>query len=392
MLTRLALVLTVALGAASAAAPSRAQAAAQGCTNHATGSSFHTQSASAPILPEEQLPGDAASVPTWSGSFTTGGVNYPYTMVGTDPAAGSTTTHVPVEIIPLRLDFAGNGCVLEDSGMAADIEASPLFTPTRLITGVTQYLDDVQRSGFWSSVSTVSPGYHLLLDASDIPVVTLHVPASQGLTAFDPTTDRLEGVVGGQWLFVQLVNLLSSLHISPQTLAAFVPYNTFVTDQNPNDCFGPDGCAFYTGFHDAVLSNAKPHAINTFAMASFLDLGSAVPPQLDFGSDVLSHEILEWANDPFDHGARVQGQPSFFANTAPAWSSPFFGGGCTTILEVADPLENGPSLGVPALGSPTVYALADAVYLSWFARESPSTAVGGLYDEGGIFSTFSDAC
>ena len=223
MLTRLALVLTVALGAASATAPSQAKAAANDCTNRATVSSFHTQSPGAPILPLEQLPADALSVPTWSGSFTTDGVNYPYTMVGTDPAAGSATTHVPVEIVPLRLDFAGNGCVLEDSGMAADIEASPLFTPTQLITGVTQYLDDVQRSSFWSSVGTTSPGYHLLLDASDVPAVTLHVPASQGLTVFDPTTDRVEGVVGGKWLFVQLVNLVNSLHISPQTLAAFVP-------------------------------------------------------------------------------------------------------------------------------------------------------------------------
>jgi hypothetical protein len=74
------------------------------------------------------------------------------------------TTHVAVEIIPLNLDFAGGGCVLDDDGMAADIVASPLFSPTPLNTGVMQYLDDVQRSNFWSTVSTVSRDYHLLLD------------------------------------------------------------------------------------------------------------------------------------------------------------------------------------------------------------------------------------
>jgi hypothetical protein len=202
-------------------------------------------------------------------------------------------------------------------------------------------------------------------------------------------------VVGGRWLYVQLLGLINSLHISPRALAVFVPYNTFVTDQNPNDCFvGPNFCAYYTGFHAAVLSNANPHAINTFAMASFEDLGIGLPAPYDISTSVLSHEILEWANDPFDHGARVRGQPLFFANTAPAWNSPYFGGGsqCTTILEVADPLEDGVYLGVPAAGTSTVYLLADAAFLSWFARESPSSAIGGLYDEGGVFTTYSNAC
>jgi hypothetical protein len=314
-------------------------------------------------------------------------------MVGTDPAAGQ-ATHVPVEIIPLSLDFAGNGCVLQDSGMAADLEASPLFTPTDLRTGVTQWLDEYQRSNFWSTVSTNSPGYHLLLDPSDIPTVTLHVPAAQGITVFDPTTNRTEGVVGGDWFYSQLLGLLNSLHVSPTTLAVFVPYNTFVTDQNPNDCFRPPYCAYFTGFHYAALSNNNPHAINTFAFASYEDAGTASP--YDFGSLVLSHEILEWASNPFDHGSRIQGQPAFLSNTAPAWTSPYFNdptpGTCTAVLEVADPLEDGEVFADQPVGSSTRYLLANAAFLSWFARQSPSTAIGGLYDLAGVFSTYSTAC
>src|SRR6516225_104698 len=118
------------------------------CSNRAVTSSFHeNRPASEAELPLEPLPSNAVSVPTWSGSFATGGTTYPFTMVGTDPASGQ-ATHVPVEIIPLRLDFAGSGCTLQDSGMAADLEASSLFTPTSLNTGVTQYLDDYQRSSF----------------------------------------------------------------------------------------------------------------------------------------------------------------------------------------------------------------------------------------------------
>jgi hypothetical protein len=357
------------------------------CSNRAVTSSFRENGpTSEELLPLEQLPANAVSVPTWSASFTTGETTYPFTMVGTDPAAGQ-ATHIPVEIIPLSLDFAGNGCVLEDSGMAADLEASPLFTPTALRTGVTQYVDDYQRSNFWSTVSTTSPGYHLLLDPSDIPAVTLHVPASQGITVFDPATNRTEGIVGGDWLTHQLIGLLNSLHVSPTTLAVFVPYNTYVVDQNPNDCLRPPYCAYYDGYHYATLSNNNPHALNTFVMASYTDAGTASPH--DFGAYVLSHELLEWAADPFDHGSRIQGQAAFLSNTAPAWSSPYYFNFCQTPLEVADTLEGGPA--IYAYASPR-YFLANAAFLSWFARQSPSTAIGGRYDIGGVFSTYSTAC
>ena len=244
------------------------------------------------------------------------------------------------------------------------------------------------------SMRTIWFGSNRTPDANDIPPVTLHVPASQGLTGFDPRTDRTEGVVGGKWMAVALTNLLNSLHISPKTLAVFVPYNTYVTDQNPNDCLTPTSCAFYLGYHSAVLNSGNPHAINTYAMASFLDDGIDLPPSLDLGAEVLSHEILEWATDPFVYGARMRGEPAFFANTAPAWSSPYFGASqlCTTILEVADPLEGGFLLGAQAGGSSTIYLLANAAFLSWFARESPSTALDGLYDMGGVFPTYSDTC
>jgi hypothetical protein len=177
------------------------------------------------------------------------------------------------------------------------------------------------------------------------------------------------------------------------SLAVFVLYNTFVTAQNPNDCFGPAGCRFYTGFHSAVPSNAKLDAINTFAFASFEDFGTALPAPYDIGTYVLSHEILEWANDPFVHGDRVRGQQTFFANTVPAWTSPYdTEDSCSTPLEVADPLAGSFKLGVQAGGSPTIYVLANAVFLSWFARQSPSTAIGGLYDAGGAFTSYSTAC
>jgi hypothetical protein len=372
--------------ATSGGGPASAGPGTAACSNPAYTSNFHENLASEAVLPLEQLPANAVSVPTWQGSFTTSGTTYPFTMVGADPAAGQ-ATHVPVEIIPLRMDFAGNGCVLEKSGMAADLEASPVFTPTALNTGVTQWLDDYQRGSFWSTVSTTSPGYHLLLDPSDVPAVTLQVPAAQGTTFFNLNTNRTVGAVGGNWFRHQLQGLLNSLHVSPTTLAVFVPYNTFVTEQNLNDCVSlPDSCATLAGFHTAAIGSTNPHAINTFAYAAYLDAGTLSP--YNWATLPLSHEILEWAADPFVHSSRIQGQAAFLQNTAPAWSSPYYGNFCATYLEVADPLFGIGFLVVP----PDQHALADGAFLSWFARQSPSTGIGGLYDMAGIFSTYSTAC
>jgi hypothetical protein len=376
----------------SGATPPAASADTSDCADRAATSNFHEAQGSDTFLPAVQLPSDAVSVPTWSESFTTDGTNYPYTMVGTDPAAGSVSTHVPVEIIPLTLDFQSDGCVLEHPGMATNLEASPLFSNAQYRSGeVSQQLDAMQRENFWSTVTTVSTDWHLLLDPIDIPTVTLHVPASQGLTIPDPYTGGIDGIVSDVWLLRQIEGLLGSLHISPTTLAAFVPYNTFVTDQDPEDCLV--SCAYFTGYHYAFPRGKTPHTINTFAMASYLDLGTATPPGVDFSAYVLSHEILEWANDPFDYGTRVKGEPTYVSNYTPPWTSPYYAEGtiCSPVLEVADPLEAWYLLKQP-ISSPTTYAIADEAFLPWFTRQTPSTSYSGLYDAAGIFNTYSTAC
>ena len=252
---------------------------------------------------------------------------------------------------------------------------------------MTQWLDDYQRGSFWSTVSTANPGYHLLLDPSDVPAVTLHVPPAQGGTFFNLNTNRPVGAVSGDWFRRQLQALLNSLQVSPKTLAVFVPYNTFVTEQNPNDCIrNPDSCATAAGHHSAAIGSTNPNTINTFAYAAYLDAGTLSP--YNWGTLPLSHEILEWAADPFAHSSRIQGQAAFLQNRAPAWSSPYYFNFCATYLEVADPLFGIGFLAVP----PDQHALADGAFLSWFARQSPSTGIFGLYDIAGLFSTYSMAC
>jgi hypothetical protein len=110
------------------------------------------------------------------------------------------------------------------------------------------------------------------------------------------------------------------------------------------------------------------------------DFGVEVPPGYDFASYGLSHEIAEWSADPF------------LSNIVPSWSlAPGLNDfTCSNILEVADPAEMYP-IGL-FLPSGVTSVLADTVTLSYFARQVPSTALGGLYDLTGLISAPSTPC
>ena len=62
-----------------------------------------------------------------------------------------------------------------------------------------------------------------------------------------------------------------------------------------------------------------------------------------------SHELLEWLDNPLIFGVSPKQYPLGLVNKtfgfAPMWSSPFYEFGCAQIYEVADPLEEGPSIG-----------------------------------------------
>src|SRR6476620_5708440 len=59
----------------------------------------------------------STALPVWTGSFDFSGSTFAYTMVGTDPAAGSQTTNVQAIIVPLRFSFS-DGTVLDPTAPA----------------------------------------------------------------------------------------------------------------------------------------------------------------------------------------------------------------------------------------------------------------------------------
>jgi hypothetical protein len=86
----------------------------------------------------------------------------------------------------------------------------------------------------------------------------------------------------------------------------------------------------------------------------------------------MSHEINEWANDPFND------------NVVPSWRIPGVND-CNTTLEVGDPL-----VGVTFHAGG--FVLQDVAYVEWFSRQQPSMALGGQYDVLGKFASPAQDC
>jgi hypothetical protein len=303
----------------------------------------------------------------WSSSFTYGGKTWKYSMVGTNPTRGSATTTIPVTIVPLLLKFS-NGKSFNGAPQVSSTTSSPLFENAQFISGTTQYGDAIQRAEFWNSVSTKSPNYHVLVGSPTIAkTVTLTIPSAHGATAVDPSSSKTIGIIDINWFDPQIQTMLTSLKFTPNMLPIFLSHDVYLSQGTPtlsNCCIG--------GYHSAVTNQA---GLQTYIWTTEADAGVLG----GFSEDVsaLSHEMLEWFNDPFTN------------NTVPNWISPISPQyGCSNLLEVGDPLV-GVVFTVTGFSSDH---LQDVALFSWFARKSKSISMNGLYTYLGTFKGLSKTC
>jgi hypothetical protein len=265
-------------------------------------------------------------------------------------------------IIPLKFHFASDGTNLSATQTVCGdvkntkyrVKNSPLiktgntFSPGGTNVGKTQYIDAFQRANFWSSVSTTSPDYHVLLKPVQMkPLQTINVPSANGHTVAGPCA-RI-GEVDINFFDNIAMNLLTSLAIPANTLPLFLDYNTFWTS---------GGCCIL-GYHST--NNAGTQA---YAVAAYSDPGIFSVPIQDIHA--LSHEIGEWMDDPL-----IPSQ-----NIVPAWGHVGQVSGCQGNLEVGDPVT-GNAFTVTTGGF--TYHPQDLVFLPWFARITPSTSVNGWF-------------
>ena len=321
------------------------------------------------------VPKGARTIPHWSSSFTFGGQVFPYTMVGTSPFSTTNTTTIPTVIIPVDFVFA-DGTSLDGSSKITQTLGSPNFQPFLYTSSTTptQFGDAVQRAEFFASVG--SNNWHLMLGTPTIlPTQVIHVPSNQAIDFMDPfsTTPTEVGLMSASWFSAQFQNLIESLHIAPNTLPIVATYNTFLYVHDLNNC-----CIL--GFHGAFSSRNGngSQQVQTYIFESWNDSKIFVNPVDDVVA--LSHEVSEWMNDPFVN------------NIVPPWEFP--GNlGCQGNLETGDPVEVLPDSEFPVTINGFTYHPQTEALLQWFTRESPSSAIDGMYSyPGPVFTSPSQPC
>ena len=309
----------------------------------------------APVNPQ-------ANLAQWNGSFTDlTGHHITYTMLGTDPSKRSTSTPVPVYIIPIKMVYGkSNGNKTFDPVVAKvqngltvvnNVIASPIFNPGVNFTqggtnlGTTQYIDAFQRGNFWKSVHKAkNKNYHVLLGTPTVLAEqTITVAPGQGSVVNNPFANGLVGTYDINAFDANLQTYMKNFsQINPGVLPLFVTYDIFLTS---------GGCCI-GGYHNA--NGAQPGG-QTYSHATYVDqLGS-------FSQDVsaLSHEIGEWMDDPFvDNLVNCQDNG---------------------ILEVGDPLEGRANYGgFPySLGGFT-YNLQSLVFVGYFGAPKATSVHGWL--------------
>jgi hypothetical protein len=338
------------------------------------------------------------TVPTFSSSFMFQGRAFPYTMVGRAPQSGG-TTRIATSYIPMSLIFdefvdeTGNSIVLDAEAITDEMLHSPNFERVPYSVGNTQFGDAVQRAEFFSVMQRPNGGdpddfdngsWHTILERPRIltPVV-IEVPVGSSVVFQIPDGGFL-ALIDLNYLAAQLNTLLQTEGVKVDELPIFVTRNAVFGDF----FFGfPLSCCI-GGFHTAleVGQGGITTGIQTLAFATAIDTNVADAafgdPTLFADVQALSHEISEWINDPFVN------------NIVPSWQFPgLSGGSCANLLETGDPVENLPDPTFPVVLHGFTYHPQTEALLQWFTRESPSSAVGGVYTyPGNNLTTASEPC
>lgn len=330
------------------------------------------------------------------------GVTYGYNMVGADPnhcSGSACSATVTVDIIPINVvvggyTFSGEDVLaatldspefaLNDFGSTPNATAAGAFpNAPALIRGaggplsqddagvLLQLQDATMRAQF---NRTGSSPYHLKLSPVTHDAVTIVVPSAQGVL-LESGRGVIFADVNISWWSTRIENLVGSLgYVDPTHLAVFLTDNMVNFEgKNPLNC-----CVI--GFHGVISRSVNGNGnqpVQTFAWASYMAAGIYARP--NGGTDwalqdihALSHEISEWADDPFVN------------NTVEPWLTPTAPQyGCSGVLETGDPVvaigfamgtntfEQGPNPN-GTQSADGFYHPEDEVHLPWFMRLAPN--------------------
>jgi hypothetical protein len=225
---------------------------------------------------------------------------------------------------------------------------------------------------------TGSSGYHVILHPNVLPAVTIDVPSNQG-TLLQSGRGVIFADINISWWSAQIQNLITKAE--PTHLAVYLTDDVLLHEgQDVLNCcvIGYHGTRASGSGNGSSNSNGNAK-VQTFAWASYISPGIYARPS--GGTDwalqdihALSHEIAEWADDPFVNNY----VEPWLTPTAPQY-------GCTPVLETGDPVVGiGFAMGVNVFRqgpNPNGSQSADGVYhpedealLPWFMRTAPNGA------------------
>jgi hypothetical protein len=358
----------------------------------------------APVLPTTR------TVAHWWGSTLDphNGVTYGYNMVGADPdncSGAACAVTIVVDITPINV--AVGGLTFRGSDVVAATLASPQFalndyglTPFATAAGAFPNLPEFIRGagGVLSQGDSGVPlqlqdatmraqfnrtgasSYHVRLNPVVHPAITIVVPGSRG-KLLQSGRGVVFADVNIEWWATQLQNLNSRLeYTDPTHLPLYLTSDTLLfLGNDPTNCcvIGFHGAGTVPGANGSVHGNGN-QPVQTYAWASYLSPGIYARP--NGGTywalqdiHALSHEIAEWADDPFVNNL----VEPWLTPTAPQY-------GCTNILETGDPVVGiGFAMGTNTFrqgqnpngtqSADGFYHPEDEVYLPWFLRLAPNT-------------------
>jgi hypothetical protein len=329
------------------------------------------------------------------------GVTYGYNMVGVDPSTDASST-IEVDITPVvvnidGLTFSGDdvlGATLdspqfktEDYGSTPFATAAGAFPNTPAFirgpggalsqddAGKSLQLEDATMRAQFNK--TGASGYHLRLHTTIKPTVTINVPKGSGVL-LQSGRGVVFADVSYTWWGAQIQQLMQSA--DPTHLPLYLTNTVLLhLGSDVTNCcvIGFHGASEVVGHGTGSGHGNGNQPVQTFAWASWVQPGIYARP--NGGTDwalqdihALSHEIAEWADDPFVN------------NTVEPWLTPTAPQyGCTKVLETGDPVvgigfakgtntfEQGPNPD-GTQSADGYYHPEDETFLPWFMRTAPN--------------------
>ncbi len=362
------------------------------------------------------------TLPFWTFNIkgTRDGDHHLGVMVGRDPFRDPGTARVPTFIVPLIIQThtvatafdpttfqfktapgettvdptqVDNKCLAAPNNLPVRVlQQSPIFNapPKPFVfngttVGATQYVDAFQRANFWTALGDDANAYHVLLSpVITLPPVVLDVPATAGIALTDP--NLFQAAFGFSFcapmLLVDLnwfdsflngtvIRQLQEEGVNPGTFPLYMSYNTAwpVGDvTNLGNC-----CA--AGYHSStgVPVQTQTYGVVDFDTTGFFAPGKNAGPGPGLNTEIASHEVGEWVNDPYGNN-----------ETAP-WGGTGQVNGCQANLEVGDPLT-GNDVAAVTMPNGFTYNLQELAFFSWFYG-GPSIGTGGVFSNNGTFKT-----